>query len=76
METKDEWEGWEISEEHPGYRVKVVQHDYGFSRVYRPILTDEERKKREERARRMIEAAFREYYREMERKKYEQQNNN
>lgn len=46
-ESKMKWEGWEISEERPGYRVKRLKHKNVTIDVYRPILSDEEREKRE-----------------------------
>ena len=38
---------WQPSTDHPGYIVKVIKHDYGIAEIYRPILSDQERKKRE-----------------------------
>ena len=38
---------WEVLLERPGYRCKIIQHGNVTIRVFRPILTDSERKKRE-----------------------------
>jgi hypothetical protein len=45
---KPTWEGWEISEERPGYRVKHMKYKNATIELYRPILSDEEREKREQ----------------------------
>ena len=38
---------WEVLSEHQGYRCKTIQHGNVTIRVFRPILSDAERKKRE-----------------------------
>lgn len=33
---------WTVSEEKPGYRVRILKHDKGTARIYSPIVSDEE----------------------------------
>ena len=40
-------DNWVELPERPGYRCKVIQHGNITIRVFRPILTDAERKRRE-----------------------------
>ena len=40
---------WVESTDRPGYRYKVIKYDNVTIRVFRPILTDVERKRREQR---------------------------
>lgn len=40
-------ENWVELPERPGYRCKIIQHGNVTIRVFRPILTDSERQKRE-----------------------------
>ena len=68
---------WTTSTEHPGYRVKVFKSGDATIEVYRPILSDEERKKREDFVRRGCESVLRSYYRrKAEQEQNEQQNRN
>ena len=67
---------WTESIEKPGYRVRVVKHKNCTIEIYRPILSDVERKKREAEVTRMMEGAMSQYYKRRELEKYEQQHNN
>ncbi len=40
-------DGWTLSEKRPGYRCKTIQAGKCTVVIYRPILSDEERKRRE-----------------------------
>jgi len=39
--------GWTLSEDHPGYRCKTIQNGNCTIKIYRPFLSEEERKRRE-----------------------------
>ena len=72
----DTTEDWVISTDHPGYKVKTIKKGMCTFEVYRPILTDEERKKIEEHVKRTAESVLRSYYKRKELEKHEQQNHN
>ena len=55
---------WVESTEHPGYRVKFLKYNNCTIEVYRPILDDAERKKREAEVKAAAERALLYYYRE------------
>ena len=64
MEQKDEWEGYTISTEHPGYRYIDITCPSGRThRVYRPILTPEQEAVVHEQVRREITAVLTDFYR-------------
>ena len=63
---KEYWEDnpeWTVSTERPGYRVKTVKHGNATIEIYRPILTKEEREKREAQVIRQMEGVLNCYYR-------------
>ena len=41
-------DNWAESTDRPGYRYKVIKYDNVTIRIFRPILTDAERKQREQ----------------------------
>ena len=43
-----ETDNWVVLPEHPDYRCKLIQHGNITIRVFRPILTDTEKKRREQ----------------------------
>ena len=67
---------WTESTERPGYKIKVIKHGEATVRIFRPILDEAERKKREDHLKRVAEAALRDYYKRKAMKEYEQQNHN
>ncbi len=54
-------ETWTISQDHPGYRSKIVKRDGYTIEVLRPILTEEEAAKREKHAKGVLEQALKNY---------------
>ena len=54
-------ESWTVSTEHPGYRCKTLQFGQATVTVFRPILDDEERTKRENHLRAVAERVLRDY---------------
>ena len=44
-------DGWIELPERPGYRCKIIQNNNAITRIYKPILSDEERARRMERIR-------------------------
>ena len=54
---------WVESTEHPGYRVKVMKVGNNTVEVYRPILDEAERKKRENHVKTVVERVLFDYYR-------------
>lgn len=73
MEFSD---AWKPATDRPGYMVKLVKGDGWTGEIYRPILDDAERKKREAQVKAVAERTLYNYYARKEREKYEQQNNN
>ena len=41
-------DSWVELPEHPGYRCKLIKHGNTTIRVFRPILTDKDRQRREQ----------------------------
>ena len=54
-------DSWEVLPDHPGYRCKLIKHGNTTIRVFRPILTDAERKKRERQIMSSITRTLRNY---------------
>ena len=69
-------EEWTPSTEHPGYMVKTIKRELYSVEIYRPILEDAEKKKREAYLKSVAERVLSNYYIRKEREKHEQQNNN
>ena len=67
---------WTESTERPGYRVRVMKNEYCTVEVYRPILSEEERKKREEHIALALGGLMSAYYKRKVMEEYEQQNHN
>ena len=66
VREKEYWEdnpAWTVSTERPGYRVKTIKSGDVTVEIYRPILTPEERKKREERIALVVGGILSQYYR-------------
>ena len=63
MTTQTEWE---ISTEHPGYRMKVIELNGCTIKVLRPILDEKERAKREAHVKAVAERVLRDYYKRKE----------
>ena len=61
-------DGWEPAEEEPGYFKKCVTHEHGTATIYRPILTDEERAKRDKAISRAYTNLVNESLREIDKK--------
>lgn len=59
---------WAESPEHPGYRVKTIQHGACTIQILRPILDEKEQAKREAHAKTVAERVLRDYYIRKERK--------
>ena len=53
---------WADSPEHPGYRIKTIQHGACTIQVLRPILDEKERQKREAHVKAVAERVLRDYY--------------
>ena len=63
MNTTSEWAD---SPEHPGYKVKVIQHGNCTIKILRPELDKNERAKREKRVKVAAESLLRDYYKRKE----------
>ena len=59
---------WVTSPEHPGYRVKVIQHGTCAIQILRPELDEKEQAKREAHTKSVAESVLRDYYKRKERK--------
>lgn len=57
---------WVDSTEYPGYKERVVKHGNCTVYLYRPILDDTERKKRENHLKRVAESVLASYYKRKE----------
>jgi hypothetical protein len=55
-------ETWETATDRPGYRRKVVQRGAATIVIYRPILSEAEAAKAQEKTRTALEGAMREHY--------------
>ena len=53
---------WTESLDHPGYRAKTIQYNGCTIEIFRPILDDKERAKREAHIKNVAETALRNYY--------------
>ena len=42
---------WFTDPQYPNYRCKILQNNNGITRIYQPIVSDEERERRMERIR-------------------------
>ena len=63
MTTSSEWAD---STERPGYRVKIVKHGDCTIRIFRPVLDEQERAKREAHVKAVAERALSNYYKRKE----------
>lgn len=63
MTTQTEWAK---SPEHPGYRVKVIEHNGCTIRILRPELDAGEQSKREAHVKAVAERVLSEYYKRKE----------
>ena len=57
---------WEQSTEHPGYFVKVIQHNGCTIQILRPELSEHEREKRVAHIKKAAERVLRDYYKRKE----------
>ena len=57
---------WEVSTEHPGYRMKVIESNGCTIKIFRPILDEKERAKREAHVKNVVERVLRDYYKRKE----------
>ena len=55
-------ETWTPAPDRPGYRCKIIRHGPATIWIYRPILTEEEAVKAQQKARTGLERTMREYY--------------
>ena len=55
----ENWDGWIVSEKHPGYRCKAIKIGIHTVDIYRPILTPEKRVVREKQVMTDLERATR-----------------
>lgn len=53
---------WTPAPDRPGYRCKTIQRGYFTAVIYRPILTEEQAAKAQEKTRTELENALREHY--------------
>ena len=53
---------WEMSTERPGYRVRILQYGNCTMHIFRPILDDAERIKRENHVKAVAESMLYNYY--------------
>ena len=68
---------WTESTTDPGHLTKTIKFEGNITvEVLRPILNNEERKKREELVKRLAEAALSAYYRRKDLEAYEKQHSN
>ena len=54
-------DGWEVLSERPGYRCKLIERGNITIRIFRPILTDAEQKKRETQIMSVVGRILRKY---------------
>lgn len=57
---------WVTSPEHPGYRMKVIQHGACTIQILRPELDEKERIQREAHLKNVAETTLRDYYKRKE----------
>lgn len=57
---------WKPALDRPGYRVKTIQHGNCTIEIYRPELTDAERKKREAHVAAVAGSVLASYYKRVE----------
>ncbi len=57
---------WTPSETCPGYREKTIQRGAATIAILRPVLTDDERARREQHAREVLGSVLRDYIRKKE----------
>lgn len=62
-------EDWTLSEERPGYHFKTLRYKNCTINVYSPILTPEEKEKREKHVIRILESVMGDYLRRKAEKK-------
>lgn len=55
-------ENWKPAPDRPGYRCKTIQRGMATITIYRPILSEAEEAKAQDRTRAELEHALREYY--------------
>lgn len=55
-------EEWKTTTDRPGYRCKTVQSGNATIVIYRPILSETEATKAQEKARNALESVMREHY--------------
>ena len=55
-------DNWKPAPDRPGYRCKIIQHGPATVTIYRPILSEVEEAKAQQKARTALEGAMREYY--------------
>ena len=55
-------ETWTPATDRPGYRCKAIQHGPVTITIYRPILSEAEEAKAQQKARTALESVMREYY--------------
>lgn len=53
---------WKPAPDRPGYRCKTIQHGPATITIYRPILSEAEEAKAQQKVRRELESALREHY--------------
>lgn len=53
---------WTPAPDRPGYRCKTVQRGMATITIYRPILSEAEEAKAQQKARTALEGAMRQYY--------------
>lgn len=54
-------DSWVVLPEHPGYRCKLIKHGNITIRVFRPIMTDAERLRREQQIMSSVGRVLRKY---------------
>lgn len=59
--TVNDTDDWVESTDRPGYRYKMIKHGNVTIRVFRPILTDAERKSREQQIMSAVGRILRKY---------------
>jgi hypothetical protein len=52
---------WTPSPDHPGYRIKIIEHNGCTIEILRPDLAEEERAKREKHAKSVMETTLKNY---------------
>ena len=53
---------WTPAPDRPGYRCKTIQHGPATITIYRPILSEAEEVKAQQKTRQELESALRSYY--------------